>query len=95
MSWLDRIMGGRDAPEDTPRGDPDRVAEVEALLAEMRPSFLADGGDVRLRAVENGWVVVSLRGACEHCSFSTVTLRGALEPELRRRFDWVEGIREE
>ncbi len=92
MSWLPNRFGPGTAK--APFGDPERVAAVEAVLERLRPYFKADGGDMRLvRVDEFGFVEVSLHGACDGCMASTLTLRGALEPELRRELDWFEGLR--
>ena len=94
MSWTERLFSRREEPHDPPTGDADRIAEVEEVLAEMRPHFQADGGDIRLTAVDDdGWVDVSMFGACNGCHMSSMTLRGALEPELKRRLPWVLGLR--
>jgi Fe-S cluster biogenesis protein NfuA len=55
--------------------------------------FRADGGDVDLVGVDGGVVVVRLQGACAACAASTQTLHQALEPRLRERLAWVEGVR--
>jgi len=92
---LPRWLGGRGggAPEG-PTGDPERIAEVQEVLESLRHHFVADGGDIRLvRVDEFGWVELSLHGACDGCSASSLTLRGGIEPELRRRCDWVLGVR--
>ena len=73
-------------------GDPQRVAEVEAILAELRPRFRADGGDVRLLGVDGGRVRVELRGACRSCAASVLTLKGSLEPRLREGLVWFERL---
>jgi Fe-S cluster biogenesis protein NfuA len=92
MNWLKNIFRGDDNPE--PTGEPDRVAEVEAVLARMRPLFLADGGDIRLiRVDEFGWVELRMHGACNSCNVSSLTLRGAIEPELKNAYEWVQGVR--
>ncbi|MFT7487588.1 MAG: Fe-S cluster biogenesis protein NfuA [Candidatus Paceibacteria bacterium] len=92
MSLFENMFGSTGAS--APKGDPERIAEVEKILEVMRPSFKADGGDIRLERVDEfGWVEVSMHGACDGCMASTLTLRGALEPELRRQLDWVEGLR--
>lgn len=93
MSFL-RFLFGRSAPEvPVPDGDAVRVAEVDSVLSELRPMFLADGGDVHLLGVDGaGRVAVRLVGACGSCHASTLTLRGALEPRLRERLDWFTGL---
>ena len=95
MSWLERLLKsfGPEAEAPAPRGDPERVRAVAVVLDELAPMFLADGGEVRLVAIEDGWVIVSLRGACKSCSASDMSLHGALEPRLKARFDWVQGVR--
>lgn len=78
--------GGAPAPA---RGDADRVAAVEAVLAELRPLFKADGGDMRLVAIEDdGRVLVETKGACHGCAVSSLTLQGAIAPKLRERCPW-------
>ena len=95
LSALWRRLAGRAAPEPEPaRGDPERVAAVERVLADLRPAFRADGGDIRLVAVEGGRVLLDLHGACSTCQASVLTLRAAIEPRLRAELPWFEGLRE-
>jgi Fe-S cluster biogenesis protein NfuA len=97
VSWLDRLLGGSDAErsarEVAPRGDPELVRAVEVVIDELRPMLRADAGDVELVAVEEGWVTVRLRGACESCGVRDMTVHGALEPRLKERLPWVLGVR--
>ena len=96
MSWLSRILG-TDASSDTaPTGDPDRVREVEAVLAELRPMLALDGGDFTLVAVTvDGWVHLRARGACAGCSAQASTLSQAIEARLRERCVWIRVVRSE
>ena len=92
MNFLERLFSSND--QEPPTGDPERIREVEAVLERLRPLFKADGGDIRLVRVDDfGWVEVRLHGACHGCSASSMTLRGALEPELAGAVDWFEGLR--
>jgi Fe-S cluster biogenesis protein NfuA len=65
---------------------------VQATLEEsVRPALQADGGDIELLSVEAGIVRVRLRGACQGCASSSVTLRLGVEALLREEFpDMVE-----
>jgi Fe-S cluster biogenesis protein NfuA len=46
--------------------------EVEAVLDKIRPSLIADGGNVELVAVDDdGTVKLRLTGACAGCPRST------------------------
>ena len=94
MGWLSRILSSGRSPEPEVLGDPLRIAEVETVLAELRPAFVADGGDIRVRQVdEDGVVSLELVGACSHCGVSDMTLYGAIEPRLRERLSWVTRVR--
>jgi Fe-S cluster biogenesis protein NfuA len=87
VKWLFGLFG-----RTAVAGDPQRVREVQAVLDQLRPRFRADGGDVRLLAVQGGTVRVRLWGACRSCAASTLTLRGALEPRLRDQLPWFERL---
>jgi Fe-S cluster biogenesis protein NfuA len=95
VSWLGRLLESfaGEAPLAPPYGDPTRIAEAAGVIDEMRAMFRADGGDVHLVGVDGDIVVVRLQGACASCGASTVTLQQALEPRLRERLAWVEGVR--
>jgi Fe-S cluster biogenesis protein NfuA len=74
------------------RGDPARVREVDQLLDELRGTFAADGGDVRLVWIRDGVVGLQLHGACAGCAASSLTLELLLRPKLRERCPWFERI---
>lgn len=95
MSWLAKILGsGKEAVP--PRGDPRRVLEVEAVLADLRPLLALDGGDFELVAVEDdGEVLLRAKGACVGCHAQATTLSQALEVRLRERCAWFSKLRTE
>jgi len=96
VSWLDRLLGSFGAEPDAPvRGDPSRVIATQRVLDRMAPLIAADGGEVRLLAVEDDDVVLSWRGACKTCPSRADTLQGALEPELRSALPWLKLVRSE
>lgn len=90
-AWLRRLLGGSVVP----RGDPARLAQVEDVLRDVAALVAADGGRIELRAVEGDEVVIALRGACESCTASDLTLQGLVEPRLRDRLDWFGTLRVE
>jgi Fe-S cluster biogenesis protein NfuA len=65
---------------------------VEAVLAEVRPSLQADGGDVELVDVSDGVVKLRLTGACSGCPMSTMTLRDGIERILKEKIPEVKGV---
>ncbi len=67
--------------------------KIEAILAEIRPSLQADGGDVELVDVSNDGVVkVRLTGACGGCPMSTLTLKVAIEKKLKEKIPQVKSV---
>ena len=67
--------------------------DVAAVLDLIRPSLIADGGDVKLIDVlEDGKVVVELTGACKGCPLSQLTLANGIERILKERIPGVTAV---
>ena len=67
--------------------------DVMAVLDLIRPSLIADGGDVKLIDVmEDGKVVVELTGACKGCPLSQMTLANGIERILKERVPGVASV---
>nr|RNJ66750.1 MAG: Fe-S cluster assembly protein NifU [Leptolyngbya sp. IPPAS B-1204] len=60
-----------------------KINLIQAVLQEVRPVLLADGGDVELYDVDGDVVKVVLKGACGSCSSSLATLKNSIEARLR------------
>ncbi len=58
--------------------------KVEKALDKIRPSLIADGGNVELVDVEDGVVKVKLTGACGGCPMSQMTLKMGIERLLKQ-----------
>merc|ERR1712118_607324 len=52
---------------------------VELVLDRMRPYLIADGGNVALRDIDGGVVILELQGACGSCPSSSLTMKMGLE----------------
>lgn len=66
---------------------------VEAVLNEIRPSLVADGGNVELLDVtEDGVVKVRLTGSCGGCPFAIMTLKGGIERILKQEIPEVKEV---
>ena len=64
--------------------------DVAAVLDLIRPSLLADGGDVELIDVaDDGTVTVELTGACKGCPLSELMLANGIERILKERVPGV------
>ena len=86
---LDRIPLLRRLRRPQPALGP-REQAVEDVLAELRPAFRADGGDLTVKQVTaDGGVILQPHGSCSGCGASFLTLQGAVRPRLMERLDWV------
>ena len=66
--------------------------EVEMVLDTIRPSLMADGGNVELVDIDDGVVKVRLVGSCSSCSSSTMTLKMGIERALKKAIPMVRCI---
>ena len=67
--------------------------KVEAVLDKIRPSLVADGGNVELVAVEDdGIIKVKLTGHCAGCPMSTMTLKNGIERILKQEIPEVKQV---
>ncbi len=61
------------------------VDRIEKALAELRPFFGADGGDITLESVsDKGVAIVKMHGACRGCSMSEMTLKTGVEDAIKK-----------
>ena len=65
---------------------------VEEVLNKIRPSLMADGGNVELIAVNDGVVKVRLTGACSGCPMATITLKMGIERILKQEIPKVKEV---
>jgi len=65
--------------------------KVEAALNRIRPSLLADGGNVELVDVKEGVVRLRLTGVCSGCPMAAITLQHGIERLLKEE---VPGVKE-
>jgi Fe-S cluster biogenesis protein NfuA len=66
--------------------------EVKTVLAKIRPSLQADGGDVEFVGIDRGVVRVRLKGACVGCPMSQMTLKNGIEKLLKREVPGVVSV---
>jgi Fe-S cluster biogenesis protein NfuA len=58
-------------------------ARVDAALDRVRPSILADGGDVWLINIDDDVAYVQMVGACGGCAAAMTTLKLGIERAVR------------
>ncbi|WP_239649763.1 NifU family protein [Methylocucumis oryzae] len=53
-----------------------RIKKIEQVLESLRPTLLADGGDVELVEVIGNTAYVNMTGACSGCQMAAMTVAG-------------------
>ena len=66
--------------------------KVRAVIDQIRPQLMMDGGDVELVGVEGGKVTVRLKGACIGCPASQITLKQGIERIIKENVPEVEEV---
>ena len=68
--------------------------EVSDIVALIRPSIQADGGDVELVSVDQSGVVsIRFLGACIGCPSLDMTLQSTIETTLKNRIAGITSVR--
>ncbi|MBN1526460.1 MAG: NifU family protein [Candidatus Omnitrophica bacterium] len=67
--------------------------KVQAVLNKIRPALQADGGDIELVDVTaDGVVKVRLKGACDGCPMSQMTLKMGVERAVKKEVPEVKEV---
>jgi Fe-S cluster biogenesis protein NfuA len=73
----------------------DLESRVLQALEKVRPYLKSHGGNVELVGIESGIATLRLRGSCQGCSSSTVTLKSTIEEAIYQAAPDVVEIRVE
>jgi Fe-S cluster biogenesis protein NfuA len=66
--------------------------KVEKALDKIRPTLMADGGNVELVEVDDDVVKVKLTGACGGCPMSQLTLKMGIERHLKKEIPEIKEV---
>ena len=66
--------------------------QVEQCIEEVRPQLQADGGDIELVDVKNGVAKVKLKGACNGCPMSAMTLQYGVINCIKKQVPEIEKV---
>jgi len=65
----------------------EKEIEIKSLLEKyIKPAVESDGGAITLKSLEGDIVTVNLKGACDGCPSSTITLKDGIETLLKEKF---------
>jgi len=66
--------------------------KIESALNEIRPYIAQHLGDIEFVRFKDGVVYVKMKGTCEHCMLSPLTLKAGVEELLKERVKEVERV---
>ena len=66
---------------------------VNQILDTVRPYLQNDGGDIELVNITEDMVVeVKLKGACESCPMSFMTMKAGVEASIKKSFPEIQKV---
>ena len=68
------------------------VDRVKKALEQVRPQLQADGGDIEYVGFDDGIVKVRMKGACNGCPMSAMTLQWGVENFLKKHIPEVKKV---
>jgi len=68
------------------------IEKVREAIEKIRPMLQADGGDVELVDVVDGVVKVRMKGACQGCPMSQMTIKAGIERFLKKEIPEVKSV---
>jgi Fe-S cluster biogenesis protein NfuA len=69
--------------------DDERIQAIKAVIEEIRPALIRDGGDCQFVSVEGKQINVKLTGACVFCKLASATLEGIQARMIEKLGDFV------
>lgn len=67
--------------------------KLEVALEKIRQGLKSEGGDIELIDVKAGVVYVKLKGACEGCPMSMLTMKNWVEATLKKELPEISQVK--
>ncbi len=67
--------------------------KLEVALEKIRAGLKSEGGDIELVDVRGGTVYVRLKGACEGCPMSMLTMKNWVEATLKKELPEITQVK--
>ena len=65
---------------------------IEEALNKIRSGLKAEGGDIELVDIKDNIVYVRLKGACETCPMSVLTMKNLVENSIKKEIPEVKAV---
>ena len=99
---MDFLQSGEEILNEESGGSSDDIHEgpdsetvkkiIDLLDTRVRPAVAQDGGDIVFENFKDGIVYVSMKGSCDGCPSSTMTLKNGVENLLKHYIPEVQGV---
>ncbi|MBQ9181342.1 MAG: NifU family protein [Bacilli bacterium] len=70
----------------------EKEEKIKAIIDELRPFLVNDGGDLEFVKLEDNIVYIKLLGACSNCSLIDFTLKDGIEAAIKEEIPDIEGV---
>ena len=67
-------------------------AKIKAIIDELRPYLMNDGGNIEFIKYEDGIVYIRMMGACANCQMLDLTLKEGIEAAIMSEVESVRGV---
>ena len=67
----------------------DTVDKIKLELEKIRPKLIADGGNIEFINYKDGILKIRFLGGCAHCELSHITLKFAIEKNIKEKIPEV------
>lgn len=70
----------------------DTVDKIKLELEKIRPKLIADGGNIEFINYKDGILKIGFLGECAHCELSHITLKFAIEKNIKEKIPEVNKV---
>lgn len=70
----------------------DTVDKIKLELEKIRPKLIADGGNIEFINYKDGILKIRFLGECAHCELSNITLKFAIEKNIKEKIPEVNKV---
>ncbi len=70
------------------------ISKIKIELEKIRPKLIMDGGDIEFINFKDGILKIRFKGECAHCELSHITLKFAIEKNIKEKIPEVKKVTE-
>ena len=70
------------------------ISKIKIELEKIRPKLIMDGGDIEFINFKDGILKIRFKVECAHCELSHITLKFAIEKNIKEKIPEVKKVTE-